>query len=139
MLVNVMAECIFCKLIDDEISSFKIFEDDLVISFLDVNPVSKGHLLVIPKEHFEDVFETPDKILSRINQICKKMAMLCKDKLGATGVNILNASGIDAQQSVPHLHFHIVPRFKDDGLDLWFHGESKQSDKLKEIQQELLS
>jgi len=122
-----MNDCIFCKIVNNEISSSVIYEDDYVKSFLDVNPVSKGHILVIPKVHYKDIFETPDKILERINVVCKKMAILCKEKLNATGVNIVNASGEDAQQSVFHLHYHVVPRYKDDGLDLWFHGNEHQT------------
>ncbi len=134
-----MSECIFCKIVNNEVKSFKIYEDEEVLAFLDTNPTSDGQLLVIPKKHFEDIFVTPNDVLNRISQVCKKMAILCRDKLGATGVNILNASGKDAQQSVFHLHFHVVPRFKNDGLDLWLHGKSKSLDKVKEIQQKLLS
>ena len=133
-----MTECSFCKIANNEIPCFQLFEDDLVKVFLDINPVSMGHLLIIPKEHFENIFTTPENVLIRISQVCKKMALLCKEKLGATGVNIVNASGKDAQQSVFHLHFHIIPRYKKDGLDLWFHGKSKDIDEVKEIQKKLL-
>lgn len=118
-------ECIFCKIIRDEIPVKKLYEDDFVIVFLDANPKTKGHLLIIPKQHYENIFDTPDNILERINVVCKKMSELLKEKLGATGVNIVNASGADAQQSIFHLHYHVVPRYKNDGIDLWFHGESK--------------
>lgn len=134
-----MKDCIFCKIANNESSSFKLFEDELVVAFLNVNPTSNGHLLVISKQHFENVFEVPIEVLNRINEICKKMAVLCKDKLGATGVNILNASGEDAQQSVFHIHFHVVPRYRDDELDLWFHGKSKDFEEIEEVQEKLLS
>ncbi|MFW5852602.1 MAG: HIT family protein [Nanoarchaeota archaeon] len=133
-----MEDCIFCKIIKGEIPSHQLFEDEIVKVFLDVNPVSKGHLLVIPKEHYVDIFETPEHVLCRINEVCKKMAQLCKSKLGATGVNVVNASGKDAQQSVFHTHYHVVPRFPDDGIDLWFHGKSNSMDELKEIQEKFL-
>ncbi len=134
-----MSECIFCKIANGEIPSFKLFEDDDVLAFLDVNPVSEGHLLVIPKDHHENIFEIPEEKLRRISEVCKDMSMLCKEKLGATGVNVLNASGKDAQQSVFHIHFHVIPRSSGDGLDLQFHGRSLDSDKMKEIQKTLLS
>lgn len=134
-----MVECSFCKIVNKELPCFQLFEDDLVMAFLDINPTSNGHLLVIPKEHFETIFVTPDDVLDRVNQVCKKMAILCKERLGATGVNILNASGKDAQQSVFYLHFHVAPRFENDELDLWFHGTSKNLEKVKEIQQKLIS
>ena len=119
-----MEDCIFCKIIKGDIPSYKLYEDNDIFVFLDINPVSKGHLLVIPKEHYENIFETPTEVLGKINQICKKMALICKERLDATGVNVLNASGKDAQQTVFHIHYHVVPRHKDDGLDLWFQGKS---------------
>ncbi len=133
-----MVNCVFCKIVAKEMRGLELYEDDLVMAILDTHPVSDGHLLVIPKKHYENVFVTPDDVLSRINQVCKKMALLCKEKIGATGANILNASGKDAQQSVFHLHFHVVPRFKEDGLDLWFHGESENLKEAKAIQKKLL-
>ncbi|MBS3167538.1 HIT family protein [Candidatus Woesearchaeota archaeon] len=120
-----MDDCVFCKIIKGGINSYSLYEDDLVKAFLDVNPVSKGHILVIPKEHYENIFETPDNVLEKISLVCKKLSLICRDKLKSTGVNILNASGKDAQQSVFHLHYHVVPRYEKDGLDLWFHQEAK--------------
>lgn len=135
-----MKDCIFCKIVNNKIDNFCIYEDDVIKVFLAINPISKGHLLVIPKKHFEDIFKTPAKVLNKITVICKKMSSLCKEKLGATGVNILNASGKDAQQSVFHLHFHVVPRYKNDGLDLWFHGKLKEDKKeINEVYKKLIS
>jgi len=134
-----MSECVFCKIVKQQIPCFQLFEDDLVKVFLDVNPVSNGHLLVIPKKHYENIFKVPSEALNRIIQVCQKMSVLCKDKLGATGVNILNASGKDAQQTVFHLHFHVIPRFKNDKLDLFLHNKSKNLDKIKQAHQKLLS
>ncbi len=134
-----MENCIFCKMVSGEISCFELYNDNVVKAFLDINPVSDGHLLVVPKKHYENIFVIPNEILAKINQVCKKMALLCKEKLEATGVNILNASGKSAQQSVFHLHFHVVPRYDNDGLDLWFHGKSKSLAEVKDIQQKLLS
>ncbi len=104
----------------NEIPSLTIFEDDLVKVFLDINPVSEGHLLVVPKKHYENIFDADKEVLERINIVAQKMSILCKEKLGCTGVNIVNASGIDAQQSVFHLHFHVVSRYQKDGIDLFF-------------------
>lgn len=123
-------DCIFCKIITGKSPSFKLYEDDLVIVILALPPTAKGHALVIPKIHYENIFETPDDVLARVNIVCKKLASKLKEKLGFKGVNILNASGKAAQQSVFHLHYHIIGREEKDGLDLWFHGEdySKQID-----------
>ena len=136
-----MKDCIFCKIVKGEIPCFGTYEDELVKVFLDVNPVSEGHLLAIPKKHYQDIFEAPDNVLVEINKLCKKMSLLCREKLCADGVNIVNASGAQAQQSVFHLHYHIVPRYKNDGLNLWFHGKKKEvsPEAIKKIQQKLIS
>ncbi|HKL23932.1 MAG TPA: HIT domain-containing protein [Candidatus Nanoarchaeia archaeon] len=135
-----MKDCVFCKIVNNKIDNFCIHEDDVIKVFLVINPISKGHLLVIPKKHFEDIFEAPEEVLNKIMQICKEMSSLCKKKLGATGVNILNASGKDAQQSIFHLHFHVVPRYKNDSLDLWFHGKPKENKKdINEMYKKLIS
>lgn len=135
-----MEDCSFCKIAKDEMDSFNVYEDEDVKAFLDVNPANKGHLLVIPKEHFENISDIPESVLAKVTNVCKQMDSLCKEKLGATGINILNASGKDAQQSVFHLHFHVVPRYKNDGLDLWFHGKSRENaEKIKETYDKLIS
>jgi histidine triad (HIT) family protein len=132
-----MEDCIFCKIIEGKIPSKKVYEDEKVFCFLDVNPKTKGHLLVIPKKHYKDIFETPSDYLESINVTCKRMAILLKEKLGATGVNILNASGKDAQQSVFHLHYHVMPRYPKDGLDLWFHGKSNFNEEVDKVYKKL--
>ena len=125
-------DCIFCKIVNGELPCFSVYEDDLVKVFLDINPTSKGHMLVVPKKHFQDIFDTPSNVVARISEVCKKMALLCKDKLKVNDVNIVNASGIIAHQSVFHIHFHVIPRTKDDGLNLQFHGdESLKKDIIK--------
>ena len=118
-----MDECIFCKIVKGEIPCEKIYEDEEFIAFLDVNPVGEGHTLVIPREHFENIFETPDEIAGQINLVCKKVANLLRKKFNVDAVNIIHASGKAAQQSVFHIHYHVVPRRENDGLDLWFHGK----------------
>ncbi len=135
---EIQKSCIFCKIANGEIPVYQIYEDELVKAFLDVNPIAKGHTLVIPKKHYENIFETPDEVLERINIICKKLAIKIKNKLGATGINIINASGKDAQQTVFHLHYHIIPRNQNDNLDLWFHKKSKEEINLEEIKNKLL-
>ncbi|MFW6025253.1 MAG: HIT family protein [Candidatus Woesearchaeota archaeon] len=134
-----MKDCIFCKILNEEIDSLDLYEDDLVKAFLDVNPKSNGHLLVVPKKHYENIFKTPDKVLKRINVVCKKMALLCKEKLNCKGVNIINASGKEAQQSVFHIHYHVLPRYKNDGIDLSFHGDSEVIKDIKETHKILKS
>jgi histidine triad (HIT) family protein len=111
--------CIFCKIINGEIPAKKVYEDEKVLAFLDVNPISKGHTLIIPKAHFENIFDIKDDNLKEIISEGKKISMLLKEKLNADGVNLLHASGKDAQQSVFHFHLHVVPRYSGDELDTW--------------------
>lgn len=109
----------------------KVYEDDLVLAFLDINPVSLGHTLIIPKKHFQDVFEMDDQYLEAVGKASKKISSLLKEKLQCSAVNLLNASGKDAGQTVFHFHLHVVPRYPEDGLDLWFHG--KKDSNLEEV------
>jgi histidine triad (HIT) family protein len=114
-----MEECVFCKIIEGKIEAYKIFEDDKVICILDKKPISKGHCLIIPKKHFNDIFDIDEDDLKQIIADTKKVANLLKTKLNAKGINLLHASDKVAQQSVFHFHIHIVPRYEDDGLDTW--------------------
>ena len=134
-----MEDCIFCKIIKGEVPCKKILETEKTISFLDINPVTPGHILIIPKEHYENIFETPDVILEEINTTCKKIAILVKKKLNATGVNVLNSSGKDAQQEVFHLHYHVIPRYKNDTLKIHFNNNNKHKISTEEIYGKLIS
>jgi len=111
--------CIFCKIISKDAPANIIYEDDNTIAFATKDPVSKGHTLVIPKAHVENLFDISRQELADLGVTTQKVATLLKDHHRATGMNLLHASGKDAQQSVSHFHLHIVPRFKDDGLDMW--------------------
>ena len=111
-----MTDCIFCKIVEGQIPCEKIFENEHTIAFLDLNPVVKGHTLVIPKKHSVNVIDTDDFYLSEVLKTVKKIANhYIKNNL-ATGINILNASGKSAEQSVFHLHFHILPRNDTDNM-----------------------
>ena len=102
-------DCIFCKIVSGECPSHKIFENEYVCAFLDISKDVFGHTLVIPKKHFENVFDCNEKYLQEVAKAIKKIAVHYKN-LGFEGVNILNASGRVAEQSVFHLHFHILPK-----------------------------
>lgn len=112
-------DCIFCKIIKGEIPSYKIYEDEYTYAFLDIASDSYGHTLVIPKKHCTNVLDCEDKYLEAVIKSVKKIANHYVDDCGFDGVNILNASGQSAEQSVFHLHFHIIPRKKDDGMHIW--------------------
>lgn len=104
-------DCIFCKISRGEIPCEKIYEDDDVLSFLDINPVNFGHLLVIPKEHYETMTYVPDEILGKIFVRAKSLMKSLKKSMNADYV-ALSVVGVD----VPHFHIHLVPRYFDDGM-----------------------
>ena len=111
--------CIFCKILNKEIPSFKIYEDEYTYAFLDISKDIDGHTLVIPKKHCTNVLDCDNEILAHVMDTVKLVANHYVNDCGYEGVNILNASGEAAQQSVFHLHFHIIPRKKDDGFSTW--------------------
>ncbi len=112
-----MDNCIFCKIIRGEIPCYKIYEDENVLAFLDIAKDCDGHTLVIPKKHCENVLDCNEKELQSVALAVQKVSSHYVDNCGYTGVNILNASGKSAQQTVFHLHFHILPRKDNDGKD----------------------
>lgn len=111
--------CIFCKILNGEIPSYKIYEDENVYAFLDIADDAIGHTLVIPKNHYENILDIPEFELESIIKAVKKISLHYTENCGFTGVNIMNASGQSAQQTVFHLHFHIIPRKEDDGMNTW--------------------
>lgn len=114
-----MNDCIFCKIVKGELPSYKIYEDDNFFAFLDINPVSLGHSLLVPKKHYKNLYELPDETLKKIMPLIKKLAIAIKKGVNADGVNIIMNNDGAAGQIVPHAHFHIIPRFADDGLRHW--------------------
>jgi histidine triad (HIT) family protein len=110
-----MTDCIFCKIVAGDIPSTKVYEDDHVLAFMDIGPLVRGHTLVIPKAHHNPLADTPDDVLSRVIAVVRLVARAQQDGLGADGVNVHQANGAVAGQVVPHLHFHVVPRFANDG------------------------
>ena len=116
--------CIFCKIINNEIPSYKVYEDENFLAFLDISQATKGHTLVVPKKHYANIFEMPKD--SAIFSIVTKLAKAIKEATNAEGVNILNNNGAAAGQTVEHFHIHIIPRYKDDKIVLSF-PENKTS------------
>ena len=113
--------CIFCKIIKGEIPSYKIYEDEYTYAFLDIAKDVDGHTLVIPKKHVENILDCDNETLHHVMDTVKKIANHYVDNCGYNGVNILNANDKSAQQSVFHLHFHIIPRKNEDGIDAFPH------------------
>ena len=108
--------CVFCAIEAGEIPSFKIYEDDRVLAFLDINPFSKGHTLVIPKVHCEGLLDADEDVLAALVLRVKQVAGRLKTALGCDGFNILQNNGEAAGQTVKHIHFHIVPRYGDQPI-----------------------
>lgn len=114
-----MPDCIFCKIIRGELPSEKIYETDNILCFLDVNPLGKGHVLCIPKEHYENVFEMDGSLAAEIMKAGKKVAQMQKENLDADGVDFLQYNGRAGGQEVMHYHLHILPRYESDSVDAW--------------------
>ena len=114
--MTLKADCIFCKIIRGEIPSFRVYENDQALGFMDINPINPGHALVIPKFHAENIFTTPDEWMAGAAIVTRKVSRAVQTALNPYGMNIVQANGPGAKQSVFHLHIHIVPRLKDDGL-----------------------
>jgi len=114
-----MENCVFCKIARKQIPSRVIYETDEIICFLPDKIEVYGHTLIAPKEHFADLYDIPESLLEKLIGVSKKLAIAYKEKIGATGVNLIHASGKDGEQSGFHFHFHFLPRFKEDGLKTW--------------------
>lgn len=117
-----MPDCIFCKIIRKEIPADVVYEDENVLAFLDITPINPGHVLLIPKKHYENLYDLPDEILTQLAPIIKKLASAIKKGVNAEGINIGMNNERAAGQLVSHAHFHIMPRFSNDGYQHW-HGQ----------------
>lgn len=130
-------DCIFCKLANGDIPTNSIYEDDDFKVILDAAPATKGHCLILPKEHFADLLEADETVLAKALPLAKKIAKRQKEVLGADGVNILQNNGSEAGQTVFHLHIHIVPRYEGEKEILtWGHHDFSEEE-TKEIQKAL--
>lgn len=113
-----MSDCIFCKIVRGELPSFKVYEDNAVLAFLDIHPVNAGHTLVVPKNHSHNIFDITEKDWVAVSKVVRELAIAIEKGVGADGVNIAMNNREHAGQVVYHPHVHIIPRFKDDGLRL---------------------
>jgi histidine triad (HIT) family protein len=108
--------CIFCRIVNKMAPASAVFEDEAVLAFLDIRPLTIGHTLVVPKAHYVDIFDIPDKLLSQVHLVTKKIALAVNKATEADGISIIQQNGQAAGQDIYHLHIHIVPRFEGQKL-----------------------
>lgn len=126
-----MSDCIFCKLANGEIPTATLYEDDDFRIILDAGPATKGHCLILPKEHYQNIYELPDELAAKVFVLAKKTAARLAKALGCDGLNIVQNNGTAAGQTVFHFHMHLIPRWNDDGQHiLWKPG--RLTDEAKE-------
>ncbi len=111
-------DCLFCKIVRGEIPCFKVFEDSHTLAFMDINPIAAGHVLVVPKFHSADIHETPADWVGKTFASAKRAARAVQKTLNPDGINIVQANGPGAKQSVFHFHVHVIPRAMEDGLTM---------------------
>ena len=130
-------DCLFCKIIAGEIPGQIVAEDERTVAFMDINPGTRGHLLVVPREHSVDVLETEPEDLKATILTAQRMARQVSERLGADGVNLLNCCGSAAWQTVFHLHIHVIPRYADDPLRLPWIPAPGDPDEIAAVAEEL--
>ena len=130
-------ECIFCKVLAGEIPAQMVDEDEHTVAFMDINPWTRGHALVIPRRHSTDLLEIPDDDLARTAAGAKRLAARMKERLGCDGVNLINSCGAAAWQTIFHFHIHVIPRYEDDPLELPIRPEPADLDELAKVAEEL--
>ena len=111
-------DCLFCQIVAGELPATVVGEDERTVSFMDINPATRGHALVIPREHAADLLEIGQEDLAAVAAAAKRLAACAKEALGADGVNLINSCGAAAWQTVFHFHVHVIPRYRDDPLKL---------------------
>ena len=130
-------DCIFCKIAAGELPAEVVQEDEDTIAFMDINPWTRGHALVIPRNHSRDLLEISDEDLAHASAAAKRLAARMHERLGADGVNILNARGPAAWQTVFHFHFHVIPRYEGDPLKLPTRPREADQEELAAVAEEL--
>jgi histidine triad (HIT) family protein len=123
-------DCLFCKIVAGEIPATRVAEDDLTIAFMDINPATRGHVLVVPREHANDLLAIDPEDLAAVAKTAQRVAATMPDRLGADGVNLLNSCGREAWQTVFHFHMHVIPRYAADPLRLPWTPEPGDRDEI---------
>jgi len=122
-----MSDCIFCKIVAGDLPSTQVYEDECYLCFMDINPITTGHCLLIPKAHYPDVYAMPDDLLGGLMVAAKRIAAAAKTSLKADGLNLLQSNGRAANQLVDHYHLHLLPRWTGDKVRVG-HWDARPSD-----------
>ena len=130
-------DCVFCKILAGELPGTIVDEDERTVSFMDINPGTRGHALVIPREHAKDLLTIDPEDLSAVAVAAQRLARKAKDNLGAAGVNLVNSCGSAAWQTVFHFHVHVIPRYEDDPLQLPVRPQAGDMDEIAEIAEQI--
>ena len=130
-------DCIFCKLANGVFPTNSIYEDDKFNVILDNGPATKGHALILPKEHADDLFGLPDETAAEAFKLAKKLGKHIMETLGADGLNVVQNNGEAAGQTVRHFHLHLIPRYNNDGQKIQWEPTSPSSEELVKIKEEL--
>jgi histidine triad (HIT) family protein len=141
---NHAPDCVFCKILTGEIPALKLYEDDYTLALLDIRPTQPGHTLVIPKDHFENIYTLPAETACRMMMTVQKVSLAVKEAMNADGINLIMNNEAAAGQIIFHAHIHIIPRHNDDGLRHWGHKEyneatNEAADTARKIIDELFS
>lgn len=126
--------CIFCKLVNGDIPTRSIYEDEDFNVILDMGPATKGHALILPKEHYKNLYELPDETAAKAMQLAKKMAISMTEKLGCDGFNLVQNNNEVAGQTVFHFHLHLIPRYKDDNQRILWNPTEPSAEELDAVQ-----
>jgi len=129
--------CIFCKIANGEIPSKTLYEDDKFRVILDLGPASKGHALILPKEHYADLYELPEETAGEVMKLAKKMAAQMMQRLGCEGFNLVQNNGELAGQTVFHFHMHLIPRYRDDGQKIGWKPQEATQEELETIRAQI--
>lgn len=125
--------CIFCRIVKGDLPSAAVYEDTFVLAFCDINPISKGHLLVIPKGHYETLLDVPEETGAKIMPVLKRLGKALMDATDAAGFNCLQNNFAASGQMVFHSHWHIIPRFDGDGLTHWPHDKKLDAETIQAV------
>jgi histidine triad (HIT) family protein len=134
-----MTDCIFCRIVAGELPSIKVYEDTDTIAIMDINPATRGHVLVIPREHSTDIHQIEDRDLAHTAVVAKQLARQAVSQLGAQGVTIMQSNGAAAWQTVFHYHVHVIPRYEGDPLVLPWKPAPGDTDSIQQISKAYLT